>query len=390
MMNIQPLQRRSDLDWLRVLAVLTIFIFHTTRFFSLEDWHVKNLNTYLSVEIWTFFITRWMMPLFFLLSGASLFYVLEKREGAFRFIKDKTLRLFVPVVVAVFSHSILQVYLERLSHHQFSGSLIEFVPHYFHGLYLGVGSSGNFAFHGMHLWYLLILFIYGLMFYPFFYWLMNRGENILGISGRLMAKPGLMYILLPLPLLLMKITINEAVLSVGNGGWGFLYYIWFLMAGFMIISSKPLQETIQRQRRSSLILGIIFSGIFLILKFGSVNESGLPAQKLVFFVFSSISAWAWILTITGFGMRYLDSNHPFLKYSNEAVIAFYILHQPVILCIGYFVIQWPVPDAAKWIMISLTSFAGTMLLYEYIVRRFDIFRFLFGMKLKSTRISDNK
>jgi len=79
-----------------------------------------------------------------------------------------------------------------------------------------------------------------------------------------------------------------------------------------------------------------------------------------------------------------------LKYSNEAVIAFYILHQPVILCIGYFVIQWPVPDAAKWIMISLTSFAGTMLLYEYIVRRFDIFRFLFGMKLKSTRISDNK
>jgi peptidoglycan/LPS O-acetylase OafA/YrhL len=35
-------QRRYELDWLRVLAILIVFLYHSTRFFNLGDWHVKN------------------------------------------------------------------------------------------------------------------------------------------------------------------------------------------------------------------------------------------------------------------------------------------------------------------------------------------------------------
>ena len=56
--------RRYDLDWLRVLALLVVFTYHSSRFFNLEDWHVKNIDTFVWVEIWNVFATRWMMLFF--------------------------------------------------------------------------------------------------------------------------------------------------------------------------------------------------------------------------------------------------------------------------------------------------------------------------------------
>ena len=91
-------------------------------------------------------------------------------------------------------------------------------------------------------------------------------------------------------------------------------------------------------------------------------------------------AWFFILTFLGFGMKHLNVNTPFLKYANEAVLPFYILHQTVLLCVGYFVVRWAIPDLLKWLIIASISFVIVMGLYE-LVRRNNILRFLFGMKL---------
>ena len=47
---------------------------------------------------------------------------------------------------------------------------------------------------------------------------------------------------------------------------------------------------------------------------------------------------------------------------------------------GFFVVQWPIPDLLKFVVIALTSFAIIMILYEFLVRRTTVLRFLFGMK----------
>ena len=387
-MQTNPIKRRTDLDWLRVSAICVVFIYHTTRFFNLGDWHVKNATTYTGVEIWNIFASRWMMPLFFIISGASLFYALEKKRGFLSFAKQKALRLIVPVVIAVFSHSILQIYIERITHNQFSGSFIEFLPHYFDGVYLHIGGKGNFAFHGMHLWYLLFLFIYTMLFYPLFIWFKNQGKSIPETIGRITAVPGIMYILLPLPLLIIKFTVPEPVLEAGSGGWAFLYYIWFLIAGFIIVSSTKLEKAIKKQRWISFALGVIFTVIYSILRFGSAYESmGMSGKKLNGMIYSFFGSWALILAILGFGMKHLNSDKPVLTYANEGVISFYILHQPVIVCVGYFIVQLSIPDIVKWIIITTISFTLIRLLYEYCIRRFNIIRFLFGMKPQQSRES---
>jgi peptidoglycan/LPS O-acetylase OafA/YrhL len=61
-------------------------------------------------------------------------------------------------------------------------------------------------------------------------------------------------------------------------------------------------------------------------------------------------------------------------------LPFYILHQPVLLFLGYFVVQWAMPDFVKWMVILASSFIVIMALYEFLVRRVNLLRFLFGMK----------
>jgi len=373
--------RRYELDWLRALAVMVVFLYHSTRFFNLGDWHLKNVNTYVWLEIWNVFATRWMMPLFFIISGASLFYAIGKSAVWRKFYVDKFSRLMIPLIVGSVTHSALQVYLERSSHGQFTGSFFSFLPEYFSGVYLGIGMPGNFAFHGMHLWYLLFLFLYSLLCYRLFVWLKGDGRNILDRITSLLAVPGLMYLGFPAPLLIMKAFIPGAVMDVGNGGWGFLYYIWFLIAGFIIVSGKRLQQHMMNQRWVSLILGVGLSSAHLFQLFSPSRLVFPPGiSDWVYTLLSFFSAWCWLFVILGFGMRYLAVDRPWLRAVSEAGMPFYILHQTVLLAVGYFVIPWAIHDAAKWLIIFFASFIVIIAVYTLLIRKFDWMRFLFGMK----------
>jgi glucan biosynthesis protein C len=373
--------RRYELDWLRVGAILIVLIYHSTRFFNLGDWHVKNVNTFVWVEIWNIFTTRWMMPLFFVISGASLFYAIGKSGGWRRFYVDKFLRLMIPVLFASVTHSALQVYLERLTHGQFSGSFFSFLPEYFNGVYLGIGMPGNFAYHGMHLWYLFFLFLYGLICYRLFIWFGGSGREILNRITTFFAIPGLIYLWFSIPLLIMKALIPQAVLNVGSGGWGFLYYLWFLIAGFMIVSSDRLLQHIKDQRWISLLLGVVLSVLYLYQLF-SLSRVVFPAwiNDWIYTLLSFFSAWCWVFAILGFGMRFLAFDRPFLRYANEGVLPFFILHQTVLLGIGYFVMSWEIHDALKWAIVLTSSFIVIITIYTLLVRKLELFRFLFGMK----------
>src|SRR4030067_1733489 len=129
-MNPKDLSRRYYLDWLRVLAILAVFFFHSHRFFDTDDWLIKNATTYLPMQILLKFETSWGLPLILLVSGASAFLALEKTLAG-KYVKGLFLRLFVPLIVGMFTHVTYQIYLENLHKGKFSGSFFAFYPHYF-------------------------------------------------------------------------------------------------------------------------------------------------------------------------------------------------------------------------------------------------------------------
>jgi surface polysaccharide O-acyltransferase-like enzyme len=378
-MDIKNFERRYDLDWLRVLTILAIFVFHCTRPFDADDWLIKNLTTYNAIDVWKEFAMTWGMPLILLISGASVFFALGKVSPG-KYLKGICVRLLLPLLVGIFTHVALQVYLESMQKGTFSGSFWQFYPHYFDGMY---GFGGNFAWMGLHLWYLEVLFILSVLFLPLFLWLKKSrsGQWVLHSLGNFLALPGAVF-LLALPAIVLLRTLDEE--TWGNqdlGGWSVFIYPVFFIAGFLIISNERLQARIRQMRWLSLGFGVVLTPAYLYLEFQTHYPSFFPLPSGTKDVLNCLVSWSWLLVVVGFGMQHLKFNTPFLKYANEAVLPFYILHQTVIVFLGYFILGWAIPDMLKFIVILLASFAVVMLLYEFLVRRFNLLRFLFGMKL---------
>ena len=113
----------------------------------------------------------------FIISGAAVFYSLRSRKAG-GFVKERILRILIPyVIIGIFVIAPPQVYLERLTHGEFSGNFFQFYyPHYFDGIY---PFGGNFAIIPMHLWYLMDLFIFSLILLPLFIPRGNPGESLI-------------------------------------------------------------------------------------------------------------------------------------------------------------------------------------------------------------------
>jgi Gpi18-like mannosyltransferase len=82
------------------------------------------------------------------------------------------------------------------------------------------------------------------------------------------------------------------------------------------------------------------------------------------------------------GARTLTFANKVLGYGNEAVMPFYLFHQTIILTVGWFVLPWNMGNAFKFLVITIVSFILTMALYDIVIRRFGIMRFLCGMRKK--------
>jgi len=76
------------------------------------------------------------------------------------------------------------------------------------------------------------------------------------------------------------------------------------------------------------------------------------------------------------------------RYSNEAVLPFYLLHEPVIVAAAYLIVRWHAPALVKYPALVAISFAATLAIYELAIRRYRPTRILFGMKARPPQVND--
>ncbi len=368
--------RRYDLDWLRVLLILSVLVFHSLRLFDLEGWSVKSATTYLGVQVLVVFISRWLMPAIFVISGMATFYALDKRRAG-RFVKDRALRLLVPLVAGLLTHIPLQGYLAQVSQNQYSGSFWQWYPGHF---------DSHFNWIGGHLWYLEVLFVFSLVCLPLFIWLRSgSGSRVLAWLGERLSAPAALFLPV-LPIILLSATLDPAngslLTSEEFGGWNLPSHLIFFLSGFVLASSPAMQASLRRIRWISLVTGvaIFFVAGGLVLALGGGEAAFGTPVYLLWTVISSVSCWACMLAILGIGMQRLNVRTPVLDYANEAVLPFYVLHQSVLFVVGFYVLNWAIPDLAKWAIILVSSFAIIMAMYEFLIRRLNVLRVLFGMK----------
>lgn len=81
------------------------------------------------------------------------------------------------------------------------------------------------------------------------------------------------------------------------------------------------------------------------------------------------------------GTRFLTFTNKFLTYVNEGVLPIYILHQTVIVIVTFFVLKLSLPILPALIMVVVFSSAGSVIIYDLIVKRLKWIRYLFGMRI---------
>lgn len=73
-----------------------------------------------------------------------------------------------------------------------------------------------------------------------------------------------------------------------------------------------------------------------------------------------------------------------LTYANEAVYPFYILHQTIIIALGYYLKDADMGFFPKFSIMVTGTFGISWFIYEFGIRRYSIIRPLFGMKPKAS------
>jgi len=384
-------ERKYDVDWLRIITMLAVFLYHCTRFFDPEGWHLKNtVQSELLFVLMRGLIWTWVMELFFLLSGVGTWYALRSRRAG-AYVWERTKRLLIPLyTVGLLVLLPLQFYFELFTNRGYSGNFWQVIPRYFAGFKPPSITSSPFSllpipFPG-HLWFLQYLFLISLMSLPLFLYLKSgQGRRwVSRIAGWCATRGGIFLFVIPLSLVLIGLQgFFETQFSWAN----FLWYAIFFVFGYMMAADKRFTVSVRRHGWICLMLWIVgFSCLgLLVLVLGYDPYPGKEPFSLLFVLFQiiwSITSWSAVVFVLNMGVRYLHTNHKFLAYGNETVLPFYLFHQTIILCVGWYVIRWDMGILVKLLIIAVVSFSLIMILYELFVRRFNIVRFFFGMRPK--------
>jgi peptidoglycan/LPS O-acetylase OafA/YrhL len=368
----QKPERQFYIDWLRIILIISVFLFHIGMIFNTWSWHIKNDRLFGGIlnQIMTF-LHFWRMPLLFMLAGAGTYFALGKRTPG-QYLSERFKRLVVPLAAGIFILVPVQVYIEKINQYD---SLPAYYLHMFEGIY----PVGNFSWH--HLWFIVYLFVISLFISPFLNFLRGkRFRMFITLIEKIVTKP-LALNLFIVPLLLSQILLRPYFETGTNdliNDWASItYYIIFFLAGFILLSSVKIAGAIRKYRFWHLAETI--AAYVVIFKVSDLVRSEDFADTLREVV-SVILAWACALTALGFARQHLNKNNQFRKLANEAIYPFYLLHQPVIVVTGYLAVQLEIEVVWKVILVLLSSFTLTVSIYWFIIRPFNLFRIIFGMK----------
>jgi hypothetical protein len=362
--------RRYDIDWLRVLVIGLLIPFHTAMIFDDgADFYVKNSASSRFLTEAANLVGAAGMPLLFFVAGAAAWYALKNRRPG-RFMKERALRLLIPLLVSMLTLVPLMGYFGRLFHARTGESFPAYYPRFFAS---GGGDISGFTgdFSPGHLWFVLFLFILTMAALPIFSWLRGAGgRRFEAAAAGILSRPG--AILLGIPVLLLLDGLPELA------GRNLFAFFFFLIAGFLWMSDPKIQDHTDRQHRLLLGICLIAAFLFLLLRRWGERQVGFTLGALAFDLIRETLVWTAILAVLGFAHRRLNRPGGAIRYLGPASYPFYILHLPAVVAVGYLAVRWDAAPGPKFLAISAGSLAATLLVYELLVRRIPVVGRLLG------------
>ena len=139
------------------------------------------------------------------------------------------------------------------------------------------------------------------------------------------------------------------------------------------------QAGLDRSWRWALVLATVTLAAVVWIRFSRVKfaEASWEFSLRDFLIF--FTTWAWVVGVLDLAHSYPNRPNNFLPNINSEAYPFYIVHQTVILVIGFIVIRWNISVLTKILIIVALAFVSTLALYE-LARHRSVTITLLGIK----------
>jgi glucan biosynthesis protein C len=258
-----------------------------------------------------------------------------------------------------------------------------FLPSFFLNIHIGRDPEW-LATYGYHLWFLAFLFVISMLALPLLLYLKReRGLRFIAGLAAFCNRPAGLFVFV-LPIALIQIILRAPFL--GYHGWtDFFSWLLIFVYGFILLADSRFEVAIQKQGMIALFAGIV--GVLSLLAANAAgvlshweNANSYSVGYIFYQLLFSITSWSMIVAVLYIGMRFLNFSNKVMHYANEAVLPFYIFHQPVIVIIAFYILWWSLASGVKYLVVSTAALITTLVLYELLIRRIKVSRWLFGMK----------
>lgn len=224
--------------------------------------------------------------------------------------------------------------------------------------------------HPSHLWFLGNIFVYVLVCAP----LLKRlsvNRKVRKVLEKIYATPAGMFIVL-VPFAIESILMNPDTFQGFAMSWhGFFTGLLAFIFGYsFIVSQQALWKNVKRWKW---LYMSVATGLYIY----RLLSGSLVAPNFLMAIESNM----WIFAVLGIGYSYLNRPGKILSYLSMAAYPVYILHMFFLYLASFIILPLEIAVALKFIVIILFTFTGSMVMYEFFIRRIRVCRMLFGLKV---------
>ncbi len=352
--------RRYDIDWLRVIAIGLLLIYHIG--IGFQPWgilimFIQNNDPLNSLWAPMSMLNVWRIPLLFFVSGMGVSFAIGKRNFK-QLILERAKRILIPLIFG----ALFIVPVHILIWQNYYGLNLSYTP--------GRG----------HLWFLANIFIYVTILSPLFFYLKRnqKGKMVKALKWIYGNPVGLFTVALffVLETLLLKPQFYTLYAFTLHGF--VLGFIAFLFGFTFVISGKAFWDTVLKWRWFYFVLS---SSSFIV----RLTIYKLEAPNYI----AAIESVLWVFTAFGFAYKYLNRPSNTLSYLSQAAYPVYIVHMIFLYLASLLVFPLDISTISKLIFTILITYTGSFGLYQLVIRKINFIRPLFGLKTLNKQINQD-